>query len=686
MLRALEFHARAQDAKLQHLNNPEKQVEEISKEPFVAFYISCDKLLHEIGKEATDPLHQLFTKLFIRYCIEAIIALRHLNDIKANSFTIDFHTIIAECVSNNISNCSHLLSTHNDKTLERELMTILFSLNRGEDKYSASINPSSAFPSLANTIRNSSKYWNNKYVLFLLDDVSTRYLGEHNIQNLLSSLIFQSEDCAFKITSEVQTVELLLYSPGKVEKAKKGRDFETFDLGSAVNEKIRNRQKDGGKNFVANILKKRADGNPKHPKIHPIHLLGDKSLKSIAESIVTRGINKSERKKIYHGISALAGVCVGDIGDIINLYDRILKYFLGEQPIPADKQNECFQDLCSVRLHEVNRRGSDYKDFALTFAQASHELLIKSSKDGSHRLRQYYSIYVRITTGDTETQYAKIRELLDAGIFVYSGGASTPRTLGNDTNPINQFKLTYRKLYGVSNLIGLSQADRFELSGKNLEEWLQNPAKGKDILLKNVGGGVSYVDTGDDDDDRFEVITGEKKNVPIEGFQKSFDFNINSVDQIKSYYDDDEIKKLIEAKKPKVEDLSTAEIEQIEFDYLILGLGFEERTLDSAKHFIQNTSAKIVLLIKYSESGYSKEILKEIKLNNKVYEIIDFNSVITSFDAQPGKYLCDITGLSKSLIYNFTRNVLANSGQIWLAHTKAETYSPSNEEIEENLK
>jgi hypothetical protein len=105
-------------------------------------------------------------------------------------------------------------------------------------------------------------------------------------------------------------------------------------------------------------------------------------------------------------------------------------------PIPAVEQNECFQDLCSIRLHEVNRRGSNFKDFALSFAEASSELLMKSAKDGSSRLRQYYSIYVRITTGDTEKQYEKIRELLDAGIFVYSGGANTPRTLGNDTNSI----------------------------------------------------------------------------------------------------------------------------------------------------------------------------------------------------------------------------------------------------------
>ena len=200
-------------------------------------------------------------------------------------------------------------------------------------------------------------------------------------------------------------------------------------------------------------------------------------------------------------MTALAGVCVGDIGDIINLYDLIIReydYSKNTVPIPIELQNECFQNLCSARLHEVNSRGSDYKDYALSFAQASNELLMKSAKENATRLRQYYSIYVRITTGDTEKQYNKIRQLLDAGIFVYSGGANIPRTLGNDNNPIQQFKLTYRRLYGLSNLMGLAQRDRFELSGKDLEDWLNTPAKGKEILMRNLGGVGSNVDEGDE--------------------------------------------------------------------------------------------------------------------------------------------------------------------------------------------
>jgi hypothetical protein len=60
-------------------------------------------------------------------------------------------------------------------------------------------------------------------------------------------------------------------------------------------------------------------------------------------------------------------------------------------------------------------------------------------------------------------------------VFVLEAGPDAPRTKTRDSNPITQFILTYRKLFGLSNFIGLSQRDRFELSGDDLEEWLSHP-------------------------------------------------------------------------------------------------------------------------------------------------------------------------------------------------------------------
>ena len=140
----------------------------------------------------------------------------------------------------------------------------------------------------------------------------------------------------------------------------------------------------------------------------------------------------------------LAGICVGDIGDVISIYEMILRKAVGKA-IPVDPKIQCesYQEFCSRRLYELNRRKSDLRDFALSFAEASHELLMQSYRDTANqrtkrRLRQYLKLYVRLTKGDTELQFQQLRELIDAGVFVLDGGAY--RTKTRDSNPIQQFE------------------------------------------------------------------------------------------------------------------------------------------------------------------------------------------------------------------------------------------------------
>lgn len=669
MLRALQFHARAASAKMNFKGQLNLQINKLKDEGYVGIYVSCNKLLDEIGKESTKPLHNPYSKLFISYCIEAIKALRHLKSIDDNQVEEYYYRNFVNMLQDQLNKCDLLNAIKSDYHLEQQLVSMIHSLDKGDDVYSIHANPVNVFTSLAQTIKQSAGLWNNQYVLFLLDDVSTRYLGEENIKNLLSSLIFQSEECAFKITSEVQTIELVLYSPGKIEKAKKGRDFESFDLGSAVNQKIR---KKGGRQFVLDILNRRAKGSIKHPTISPLDMIGDISLQEIALNIVNRGSDKTLRKQIYSGLSALSGVCVGDIGDIINLYDSISRHFTKEYPIPASLQNECFQELCSTRLHEINRRGTDYKDFAISFAKASHDLLMKSAKDTSGRLRQYYSIYVRITTSDSEKQYEKIRKLLDAGIFVYSGGANTPRTLGNDNNPINQFKLTFRKLYGLSNLIGLTQGDRFELSGADLENWLDNPKNGKEILMKNLGGPSSPADEDEEAEETIKNIDNGEKIVK----QEKFVFDNPSI----IHYDKKEIIELVKSKSPISINIDLTTIQNENIDCIIAALGFEERTEYSILNLLK-LQPKTILLIKYPEKGKSDQIINAINYHKINYNIIDYEQIKTGFDVPLGNILCDVTGLTKSVIFNVVRNCLINTKKIFICHTQAKEYYPTNDEI-----
>src|SRR5690606_33410068 len=95
---------------------------------------------------------------------------------------------------------------------------------------------------------------------------------------LLSTLMFPHDKCAFKVTTEAQTLELVLKSPGLVERARVGRDYESFDLAAEIHAKLRERTGRAAKDFVAEILGQRASLSPTHPSLSPKELLGDQSL------------------------------------------------------------------------------------------------------------------------------------------------------------------------------------------------------------------------------------------------------------------------------------------------------------------------------------------------------------------------------------------------------------------------
>ena len=490
LLRALQFHARG--AKRETESNSQI-LERLEGDNFVGLFVSAKRLLDRLG-DKTEKKQDPFARLFVAYGLEAVRAVHHLRDIDEASVSKLAYKDLAEAIAGYLKISDDLASATSAYDLESRFNHLLISLSRGERDNYLTVHPNTAFPFLAEAIRRCSPIWQTAQVLFLLDDVSTRYLNQPRIKELLSALMFQSPSCAFKLTSEAQTIELGLKSPGEIHPARVGRDLSVFDLGAEVYEKIKKAGKGNGRVFVEDILKQRAKHFAAHPAEAPGVLLGDVPLETIAAEIGKSPSSSRKRKKIYRGITALARMCVGDIGDVISLYEQILKKGTGQAlPIAAEIQAECFQDLCARRLYDLNRRGGFLKDIAKSFAEASHELLVKScigplSKKGRRRIRQYSSLYVRITTGDLGKQTERLRELIDAGVFVFAGGSNVPRTKTRDSNPTQQFKLTYRKIYGLVSFIGLAERDRFELSGSDLEGWLAEPSKGKEILLRNLGG------------------------------------------------------------------------------------------------------------------------------------------------------------------------------------------------------
>jgi len=680
LIRALQFHARAIPRDAEEKSSSHNVIKRLEREEFVGLYVSCTRLLDKLGDQQL-PLHEPFARLFVAFVLEAINALRHLRELNRSAINSNAFVLLANAVADQFDGIEELRRISSEHEIELYLKRILNNLSKGDGQYTIKSNPANAFPHLANVICDCSAVWNNHYVFFLLDDVSTRFLNDQNIIKLVSSLLFQNEFCGFKFTTEAQTLEMVIRSPGNIESARIGRDYTIFDLGEQVNEKIHSNKKEGIA-FVERILFKRAQFHAGHPRnIKPSELLGDATLHSIAEEIAKQG-KASEKKGLYHGITCIAGVCVGDIGDIITLYEMILKRRNGKMPVSPNDQNECYLELCNSRLYDINRRDSRLFDFAQSFAEAAHALLIQSYKinqlSSKKRLRQYSSIFINITTGDKDKQKNQVRELIDAGIFNFSGGPEASRTNRQGANPQQQFKLTYRRLYGINKHIGLAQADRFELSAESLEQWLDNPKMGKDILVRNLKSRSAV----DDDLDLSSKIF-EPSNELI--YQPSLFEDLNENEEPDDKEENEAVEVLAKEKTPISSEMDLALLSGLQITDIIAGLGFEECTLESLKRLV-NISPAQATLIQYGEKGKSDEIVDLLNERSILFSRITYNEAILDSAKFPRRALYDITGMPQSIVFNSIKNALLEYKNTHFAFTTAEQYYPLDDDIYELLK
>jgi hypothetical protein len=672
LLRSLQFHARATPADQESIQDV---VARLSSDGFVGLYASATRLLDKLGARA-DSLSEPYARLYSAYALGALQAVIHLRDTRPELVEPSGYQRLAEAVGDYLRGDDDLRNVTSEQQLERRLIAVTVALASNDKRYTLAAHPSIAFPHLATAIRKCASIWSGATILFLLDDVSTRYLNEREIEELLSALMFMNTSAAFKITTEAQTLELAK-SPGQNDPARAGRDYGVFDLGAEVNQKLRDRSQSGGRGFLDRILWKRSTLFPQFPQSPPSTVLGDAPLESLASKIASARKTAREKKDIYHGLSALTAVCVGDIGDVISIYDLILQRDpQAGYPIPPNVQSDCYQDFCSRRLYELHRRDTALKDFALTFADASHDLLKRSYQDlkahKESRLRQYLKLYVRITTGDTTFQFQRLRELIDAGVFILAGGSDTPRTKSKDSDPIQQFVLTYRKLFGLSNFIGLAERDRFELSGDDLEEWLRNPADGKNILMRNLGGPATEDDewaNAGEQDQELNLVA-----VPSAGRQQSL-FGSETDAQTEGPTTSSFV--VTPWVEPTARQIPVGEIATLAVDSVVLGLGFEERSLASVQRWLEWCSPQTVTAIRYRETGYSTQILDLLKRRIKHVEIVDYADVLKGgVPIGHGEVLVDVAGLAKPALFVAVREALKRNARVLICHTRAAQYYP----------
>ncbi len=683
LLRALQFHARAAR---QSKETDKEVIVRLEKDNYIGLFVSAQRLLNVENLE-TAITSDLFARLYVAYALEAARALAHLHDLDPNRIARDGHLGIANAVAGALLPRPDLPDLATIEQLERYLVNLLIKVSRSDSGFGLAAHPSNAFPILADAIQRASPLWSTAQVLFLLDDVSTRYITAERIEGLLSALIFQHPACAFKVTSEAQTIFLTLKSPGQVNPAAAWRDFQTFDLGADVHERLR--QHHTGKRFVEDILRQRAQFYANHPHLSPTQILGDVTYEEIARTIALSKPESGDRKKVYRGITALTGMCVGDIGSVISLYEDILSRANGRYPVPDSLQAEAFQDFCSRHLYLLDRRGGHLKDVAKSFAEAAHELLVQSArKRGKKRLRQYASIYVRVTTGDFEEQMKRLRELVDAGVFVFTGGA--PRTKTRDSNPTQQFKLTYRKIYGLVNFIGLSERDRFELSGTDLEEWLRKPAEGKEILMRNLNTeGDPNDDTLDEDEPAHRLI-GKTTKASRGSEERTLELPLEQIvtapAQIAAHADGLDLLKSVHLPLPQVVPTSLEALAENPIDTLVLGLGFEERTAASAFRILSAVRPARVVAVSYDEPGNADQIIAALKASGVPYELVAYAAIRDGSGPElRGHSLIDITGLAKPAIFKFVRSSLQSSGGVSIVYTAANHYYPLDADLQRIL-
>lgn len=664
LLHSLQFHARAT---VRPTEQDEDALRRIRVDGYVGLFVSAQRLIPVSPKEERTPAEELFARLLVAYAAAAARALAHLQDLDPSALAHDACARIASAVADALVPVPEMPELANVEQLERFLTNLLNLLSRSDSRVRLASGPSTAFPRLAEAVRAATCVWNGAQVLFLLDDVSTRYLDADRIEELLSVLIFQNPVCAFKVTSEAQTIFLTLKSPGQQNPAASGRDFATFDLGAEVYARLK---RPGGSSFINSILNARARLFPGHPRATPREVIGDVDLETIAKGIVGTGPKSRDRKKLYRGMSALAGVCVGDIGSVIQIYQRILAGNLKTLPVPDQAQNDVFQDFCARYLYHLDRRGSDLKAVATGFAEASHQLLMESGHDKpTGRLRQYTAMYVRVTSGNVAAQMSRLRDLVDAGVFVFAGGA--PRTKTHDSNPTQQFKLTFRKIFGLVNFIGLSERDRFELSGADLEEWLTHPERGKEVLLRNLSRGV-IVDPDEDGDGDEE---GSPR--PLERVATPVQLVLPHTDAADEPAPASAGMPFVAPTLPTVRRLNPGDLAKVAVDTLVVGLGFEQRTPASLERILSQVTPRRILGVGYNLDGRREEMVSIAGRHGLEIDEVPYGEVERGMLPQlPPGSLIDVTGLAKAALFRFVREGLRDNGGVRIAYTAAERYFP----------
>lgn len=650
LLRSLEWsariHPRNNEGRIETKDDVINRIKE--NEGFVGLFVSCSSLLQGSKPELVDaPVHRTFLA-FAREIIRNV-EVCELHDIGI----IDYSQI-----SNFVSVITRAIPWYEAPVERLDIWDVDRSLSAALDcptKGAAdniSFKPTLMFEELTRVSRKFVDLWRNKTFLFLLDDVSTRVLTRQNVDELIDQLCLQSPEFGFKVSTETQTLQLKTTGG---ELARPGRDYEEFDLGAEVFTAVGGRY---GVKFIANILNRRAALTTTGPVQPASQVLGERSLNDLAEEI------KEKRSGArYWGLNMLSGLCVGDVGDILQLYETILDRSDYRFPVEPAIQHRAALDLAQSKLRALLYRDEWLFAHATTFSKASNRELISSRE----RPRQFSHVYIHIDSGSTDV-IRRVFDLVEAGVYVFDGGVIRSKTKGERHSV--QYKLAYRKMLGLPDFMPLARRDRFEINNQEeLIDWLENPSpdKLKWGLVSEEGPGAQNGDAGVAEE-QGAVSRPQQLNLR----EKPTFPDARSLYDISILYEGD-IEGVV-----------------VEWDrmHLFAAAGFEDRCLEGIRRIFSIGEPKHVALFKYADRGHFTEIDELLTDHSIAYSPVEVNdgqaSVEEAFELVADQDIIgvDVTGLNKELIFRIVRKALVEREELWVFNTRAKVHYPTSAELE----
>ncbi len=697
LLKSLHFFAQAEERVGE---NTKKRTERLRNDRYLGLFVSASTLLSD---PKTKELHLPNHKLILAFSLDLVKCLRYCEVDRIGSISYSEVDRFCDILKQLISWFEKPVNIHDLVSLEFKIDDALFKAKNLADKEAGGLNVHNAFSALAECTTTMLDIWNNKHVLYLLDDLSTRYLKQSNVDEVLSQLNYQDKMFSFKISTE--TPSLHLTTPGG-KKSQIFRDYKEFDLGSEVIQIM----KDSGVDFMENVMKKRLLLTYGFDNVSPKLLLGSQHYIDVARSLSRNAKLESDEKRgrkrgNYWGIETLCAISTGDIGDSIIIFQKMvakcdMKKIESNEPISHETQDSVIFDFADRKLRQLMNQNKWYYDHAVSFAQASNAQMIKSyegSKENERkRIRQYSELFLRIDPNVESETFEKINELVENGVYVYAGG--TPRRNGSKNTVSYLTKLAFKKILGITNFIPISYADRFELSGNDVKEYIFKPSPSQ--LNKTVGKESKAEDSLMDQVwDWSNASSDESIKEKMEIKQLQLDRFLKSGKPDASSNEENVIKNELPA-DVESDYLRKLKKDDISGKHLVGALGFEDRSLGTWKNILSKGRPGKVTMIRYADRGNEEEILNILKKEGIKTTVLEYSDLVKFNEAsvvdrgsvklivekmKEEDLVLDITSLNKALIYLLVSEILKMKDHLGIIHTLAREYLPSSKQIENIL-